>query len=428
MATDQAAPVPAGWYPDPYGASELRWWDGQNWTDSIHPPVAVAATTPPPAPPAPVQSVPAAAAEPAAAAPVVAAPVPAHEPVASPEPELPLQVPPVQSPAQVEGTAPLQSPEPLQSPPALQSPPPVEAPMSVEEFLAPPTATPAGGIPEATPPIEAPETALPSRRDLRVRSTGPSEGPLSASTATTVADPAAPKAFDWLNTGNSASSDVPQAPIAPAPSGAGIANTDTDTDTDTGAGGSTGGVTGGGTGGAIDSATPSGAVPVAASSAWAQEPRTAAASPDALYPATSSRKSTVSGWLIAAMPFIAGFLAIGAVKGAENYPRYAPAGIEWWMLAGGVLLVAYIATIILAITDRRKLDWSGFNRPAHWFWAILTAPIYLLVRTIAVKRETGRNSMMLWVWLALTAVLVGAWFAAQFFAPELIAGYTLPFL
>ena len=40
MAPDQTAPVPAGWYPDPYGTSELRWWDGQNWTDSVHPPVS----------------------------------------------------------------------------------------------------------------------------------------------------------------------------------------------------------------------------------------------------------------------------------------------------------------------------------------------------------------------------------------------------
>lgn len=34
---------PAGWYPDPYGTPQLRWWDGAQWTDATHPLEAVAA-------------------------------------------------------------------------------------------------------------------------------------------------------------------------------------------------------------------------------------------------------------------------------------------------------------------------------------------------------------------------------------------------
>jgi hypothetical protein len=28
----------AGWFPDPAGTGQLRYWDGQAWTDSVHQP------------------------------------------------------------------------------------------------------------------------------------------------------------------------------------------------------------------------------------------------------------------------------------------------------------------------------------------------------------------------------------------------------
>ena len=451
MAPDQAAPVPAGWYPDPYGASELRWWDGQNWTESIHPPVAAPPAAPEPAPPAQ---------EPVAQQPVAQEPV-IQEPLAPefaaqqpPVQEFPVQQPPVQQP-------PVQQP-PVQPPPALNAPEqesathqpepqylgvealqfqeaPVEAPQAQEPQAQEPQEP---APPLVTPPVSAPPegelhaTGLPSRRELRARSAEQSGGPLSASTSaptpalpsTDIPDASAPTAFDWLTTGS-----VPQPPAAapafPAPepvqadadpfaahaSPAPFAAPDATPESAAASAGAT-------------EPPGSGPVPVAATSAWAHEPQTVTPDPDELYPATSSRTSTVSGWLIASMPLMTGIFAIAAVKAQENYPRYVPAGLTWWMLAGGVLAAAYIATIILALTDRRKLDWAGYNRPAHWYWAILTAPVYLAIRTIAVRRETGRNSMMLWVWLILAAALVGAWFAAKTFAPELVNGYVLPFL
>ncbi|MFB9720549.1 DUF2510 domain-containing protein [Planobispora longispora] len=42
--------TPAGWYPDPYGSPQLRWWDGNQWTDATHPAEAAAGQAPGPQP------------------------------------------------------------------------------------------------------------------------------------------------------------------------------------------------------------------------------------------------------------------------------------------------------------------------------------------------------------------------------------------
>jgi Protein of unknown function (DUF2510) len=42
--------TPPGWYPDPYGSPQLRWWDGNQWTDATHPGDAPAGQPVSPAP------------------------------------------------------------------------------------------------------------------------------------------------------------------------------------------------------------------------------------------------------------------------------------------------------------------------------------------------------------------------------------------
>ena len=49
--TDPAVPpTPAGWYPDPAGGAQRRWWDGTQWTDHLETPYSTAAAMPTAAP------------------------------------------------------------------------------------------------------------------------------------------------------------------------------------------------------------------------------------------------------------------------------------------------------------------------------------------------------------------------------------------
>ena len=156
MAPDQAAPVPAGWYPDPYGASELRWWDGQNWTESIHPPVAA-----PPAPPAPAPP----AQEPAAQQPVMQQPA-AQEPVVQ---QPAVQQPPVQTPAVQEPVAQESVlPEPAAQQQPAQEPDPQYLGVEALQFQEAPATEP--------PPAEAPPAQAPMQ-------TAPAEAPPGSSRA-----------------------------------------------------------------------------------------------------------------------------------------------------------------------------------------------------------------------------------------------------
>lgn len=529
MASDQTPSVPAGWYPDPYGISDMRWWDSQNWTDSVHPPVAAAPDIPAPEPvtaPEPViepdpEPEPIAAREPAATpepmfAPAVVA-TPTHfatpAPLATPasqEQSLPALAPPhpnslltddllgvptttaqtahesapilAESASAPQAAAPAaeRAPVPLAS--ILAEPTPADVPPAAIPLVEPPAEVPAKPLLDHTsdiPPLENPPSTgseepvastprrLPSRREMRLRNELESGKAATASVSSNagadqtsdvdsssdlaaqapvmsaptqgsaVPDSATPTAFDWLSGPtaggtSSASSMPPPTTAASTPSGvskkaasAHVTPLPSSQDSHTGFPplGTPAQSTPISSAGIIDV---SGAQAPAADT-WARESRVGTMPVEDVR-STATRMATVSSWFIAFMPLLGGILSVSAVKGQENYPRYIPEIIQWWMLVGAVIVVLYFVTLILAVSDRRKLDWAGYNQPAHWAWAFLGAPVYLLVRTLAVKRETGRNSVLLIVWLVLTAALVGAWFAADYFMPELIAGYTLPFL
>jgi hypothetical protein len=66
--------TPAGWYADPQGQAQYRYWDGTAWTQQVHGPAGAAPQPAPPAPPVP--SAPPQSPGPAIGAPGYVAPTP----------------------------------------------------------------------------------------------------------------------------------------------------------------------------------------------------------------------------------------------------------------------------------------------------------------------------------------------------------------
>ena len=77
------------------------------------------------------------------------------------------------------------------------------------------------------------------------------------------------------------------------------------------------------------------------------------------------------------------------------------------MHLGGVLgLLPYALSVLLAALDRRALGRLGVVRPFHWAYAFIPAPVYLIGRTVVLRRRVGRGLAPLLTWLAMIAAVI----------------------
>jgi hypothetical protein len=122
--------------------------------------------------------------------------------------------------------------------------------------------------------------------------------------------------------------------------------------------------------------------------------------------------STVPAWILTLIPVY--MLLVGMVvllSGATA--GFAPITLSL------VLGVPWLAGIAIAAADRRSLQHGGMDRPAHWLWALLGAPVYLVARLVATVREAGNGFGPVLTYLVLGLVMVGAVIAVPGLAMEL---------
>lgn len=147
---------------------------------------------------------------------------------------------------------------------------------------------------------------------------------------------------------------------------------------------------------------------------WAQQP----AQPQAAYQEPSFRgraprrqtqtatgaphHSTNNGavWMIALIPLLQLVLSLLVLT------AFGTANASGVMAA--IWLAPYPIVVGLAALDRASLRKSGHEHTAHWLWALLTAPIYLVVRAIASIRESGGGFGPVLVWFALGLLQIGS--------------------
>jgi hypothetical protein len=106
--------------------------------------------------------------------------------------------------------------------------------------------------------------------------------------------------------------------------------------------------------------------------------------------------STAPAWVIAMVPLfqlVLSLLLLTSLGMGSNVAVFL-----------AILAVPYLVVIGLAYLDQRALLAAGVDRPAHWAWAFLTAPVYLLMRARAVIRQSGHGIGPVLVWFGLGAL------------------------
>lgn len=301
----------AAWYPDPYGASTLRWWDGVQWTDAVHPPVGA------PAPVAPQGSA-----------------LPTEQ--SSVQPTAPISA----QPAVVQDASPQTSGGPAAEFPYLSQAgtPPTRpaAPVVSEVVTAPTTAT----TPSFTQPTQYAAEAVP--------------GPASAGNASTAA------------TGG--------AHVTPPSTPLGLRAAAATLDEDTGSGGYE----------------------------WSRESRAFDTFPGSAMPVSIAPRTpvtadvvtnTASSWTIVFMPLFAIVGIVAVMLVIASVPALRVSEFPSELLLASVAVAFYLITVLFALGDNRRLYSNGIDRPPHWAWSLLGAPVYLVARVVAVKREMGKTTL-----------------------------------
>jgi hypothetical protein len=87
-----------------------------------------------------------------------------------------------------------------------------------------------------------------------------------------------------------------------------------------------------------------------------------------------------------------------ALAASPFTPAYLIAALCGWFI--------YAVCVVFALLDWRELRAHGVPKPFHWAWSFFVIAVgwpavYMIGRTVVVKRRTGRGMAPLWVFIGL---------------------------
>jgi hypothetical protein len=123
----------------------------------------------------------------------------------------------------------------------------------------------------------------------------------------------------------------------------------------------------------------------------------------------------VPGQLLSATPFVTAIalspiltLGLAAVEIRRTIevalPGRTGVGQGEYTLSVVVGLLVAVGLVVLAWLDHRTLRARGVERPFHWAWSILSALVYLVGRSVVVRRRVGGSAAPLWLFLGVSVL------------------------
>lgn len=111
-------------------------------------------------------------------------------------------------------------------------------------------------------------------------------------------------------------------------------------------------------------------------------------------------------WAIAVLPLVG--VLIDLIPSSFNgfAPDSTPTGVALNVLSIVLTLGLWVSGIVLAWADRRVLSQRGIIRPMHPAWEIID-PIYVIGRSVVVRRRVRGSLNPLWLWIATMVVAYG---------------------
>jgi len=115
-------------------------------------------------------------------------------------------------------------------------------------------------------------------------------------------------------------------------------------------------------------------------------------------------------WLIVLLPLVSlvGLLfwdmdayMRSSMSSTDPFAQYTDPG---YVLLQASSWLLYALSVLFAFLDRRVLLQRGFDRPFHWAWTFLGSTVYIIGRSVIVRRRSGKGLLPIWVTIGVVVI------------------------